>query len=76
MATGYGMDSPGTIHDYKIFLFSTESRTVLEPTQSPIKRVPGATPRGQRGRGVKLTTHLHVVLYLHHTCHHGMGLIN
>jgi hypothetical protein len=46
-----------------IFLFTTASRTALGPTQPPIQWVPGGGvfPWGQSGRGVKLTTHLHLV---------------
>jgi hypothetical protein len=45
-----------------IFLFTTASRTALGPTQPPIQWVPGAFfPWGQSGRGVKLTTHVHLV---------------
>jgi hypothetical protein len=43
------------------FLFSTASRTALEPTQSSIQWVPRAFSFGVRGRGVKLTTHLHLL---------------
>jgi len=43
-----------------IFLPTTTSRPALEPTQSPIKWVSGLFPWGQSGRGVKLTTHLHL----------------
>jgi hypothetical protein len=39
-----------------IFLFTTVSRKALGPTQPPIQWVPGAL-----SRGVKLTTHLHLV---------------
>jgi hypothetical protein len=38
----------------EIFLFTTVSRTALGPTQPPIQW-------GKSGRGVKLTTHLHIV---------------
>jgi hypothetical protein len=44
-----------------IFLFTTASRTTLGPTQPPIQWVPRALPWGQRDRGVKLTTQLHLV---------------
>jgi hypothetical protein len=39
-----------------IFLFSIAYRLVLGPTQW----VPWALPRGQTGRSVKLTVHLHL----------------
>jgi len=37
-------------------------RPALGPTLHPIQRVPRALSQGQSGRGVKLTTHLHLVL--------------
>jgi len=40
------------------------SRPALGPTQPPIQWVPGILSRGYSGRGVKLTTHLHLVLRL------------
>jgi hypothetical protein len=45
----------------RIFLFTTASRTALAPTQPPIQWVLGALSLGESGRGVKLTTHLHLV---------------
>jgi hypothetical protein len=44
-----------------IFLFTTASRTVLEPNQPPIQWVPGLFAWGQSGRAVKLTAQLHLV---------------
>jgi len=41
----------------EIFLFATVSR----PALGPIQRVPGLLPRRWSGRGVKLTTHLHLI---------------
>jgi hypothetical protein len=41
--------------------FSIISRPAVGPTHPPIQSVPGATFPGQSGRGVKLTTHLHLV---------------
>jgi hypothetical protein len=55
----------------KIFLFSTASRPALGPIPPPIRGYRGIFPRRQRGRCVKLVTHLHlmprseIVLYLH-----------
>jgi hypothetical protein len=43
------------------FFFATSSRTALGPTHSPIQWVPGALSLGVKPRGVKLTTHLHLV---------------
>jgi hypothetical protein len=39
----------------------TASRTALGPTQPRIQWVPGALSLGVKRRGVKLTTHLHLV---------------
>jgi hypothetical protein len=44
-----------------IFLFTTVSRTAPGPTQPPIQWVQGAVSLGVKRRGVKLTTHLHLV---------------
>ena len=46
------------------FLFSETSGPTLGPTQLPIQWVEKVFQRGYSGRGVKLTTHLHVVLRL------------
>jgi hypothetical protein len=48
--------------EHEIFLFSTASRPVLGPTQPPIQWVLGALSLGVKWPGVKLTTHLHLVL--------------
>jgi hypothetical protein len=53
IATGYGLDGPSSI--------PTASIPALRPTQPPIQWIPGLLSLGQRGRGVKLTTHLHLV---------------
>jgi hypothetical protein len=45
-----------------IFLFTTVSRTALGSTKPPIQWVRGFFPRGQSDQGVKLTTHIHLVL--------------
>jgi hypothetical protein len=45
-----------------IFLFTTVSRMALGPTQHPFQWVLVALSLGHSGQGVKLTTHLHVVL--------------
>jgi hypothetical protein len=46
MALSYGIDDPGfeSRHGLGIFLFTTASRSALEPTQPPIQWVPGALP--------------------------------
>jgi hypothetical protein len=44
-----------------IFLFTIVPRTALGLTQPIIQWVPGALSLGQSVRGVKLTTHLHLV---------------
>jgi hypothetical protein len=46
----------------RIFLLASASRPALGPTQPPIQWVPGVLSPGiKRGRGVTLTTHLHIV---------------
>jgi hypothetical protein len=47
----------------EILQFSTASRTALWPTQPHIQCIPGwgGFPRGKSGRGVKLTSHLHLM---------------
>jgi len=45
----------------RIFLFTTASSTALGPTLPPIQWVPGVLSLGVKRRGVKLTTHLHLV---------------
>jgi hypothetical protein len=63
IAVGYGAGRPGfNSRQYKIFLF-TASKPTLKPTHP--MGIWGSIPReggGQSGRGVKLTTHLHLVL--------------
>jgi hypothetical protein len=49
---------------YPRFLVSITSRRTLEPTQALIQRVPGALSANVNGRGVNLTTDLHLVLRL------------
>jgi hypothetical protein len=53
------ISNPGII---KTFLFSTLSRSVLEPTQPPIQCVGWALSQGVKRPGVKLTTHLQLAL--------------
>jgi hypothetical protein len=43
------------------FFFTTASRPALEPTQPSVQWVPVALSLGVKRRGVKLTTHVHVV---------------
>jgi hypothetical protein len=81
---GYGMESQASIPDRgKIFLFSTASRSALRPTQPYIQWVLEANSPGVKwDKGLKLTTHLHVMprsrmvkLYLHSPiCLHGIVL--
>ena len=59
----------------KDFLFSTAVIQALEHTKPPVEWVLGLLPRGQSGRGRKLTPQLHLVptlrmcvMYLHWTC--------
>jgi len=44
------------------FLFANTSISVLGPTQPPMQWVPAVLTPGIKRRGVKLTTHLHLVL--------------
>jgi hypothetical protein len=68
----------------EIFFYSTASRLAQDPTQLLIQWVPGLFPRGWSRQGVKLTTHLHLVLrsrmvelYLQSPIHlHGVVLNN
>jgi hypothetical protein len=59
----YGLDDRGfeSRQGLRIFLLTIASRPALGPTQLPIQWVPGTLPRGQSGRGVMMTTHLHLV---------------
>jgi hypothetical protein len=65
IATGYGMDAPGSIpREQEIFLYSVASRPALGHSQPPIQGAPG--------RSVKMTIHLQLIsrsriveLYLH-----------
>jgi hypothetical protein len=52
MATGNRMDGTGSIPEsVNFFLFSTESRPTLGPTQPPIQWVPETLSRGVRWQG-------------------------
>jgi hypothetical protein len=48
----------------RFFLSTRKSRRILRPMKLPIQCVPGALPLRQSSRGIKLTTHLHLVLRL------------
>jgi hypothetical protein len=82
--TGYGLDGRDSIpnRDKNIFLYSTAFRPALGPTQRPIQSVPVVLTLGVKRRGVKLISHLHLVLtsrmmelYLHSPiCLHGVVL--
>jgi hypothetical protein len=67
IATGYGLDDWGVGVQVPVGsrIFSTSSRPALGPTQPPTQWVPGALSLGGRGEcswGVKLSTHLQLVL--------------
>jgi hypothetical protein len=49
IAIGYGLDERGFEHrqGLGIFLFTSESRLDLRPTEPPIQRVPGAFSVGK-----------------------------
>jgi hypothetical protein len=81
--TGYGLGGRGLIAaGARFFSFFLASRAVLGPTQPPIQWVPRVLSPWESGQGMKLTTHLHLVLrsrmmelYLHSPiCVHGMVL--
>jgi hypothetical protein len=63
IATGYGLDSQNLIPGSgKTFFCAPQRPDLLWPTQPPIQWVPRATSPGVIGRGVKLTTHPHLVM--------------
>jgi hypothetical protein len=41
IASGYGLEVRGSVHDMSILLFSTESRPTVRLIKSPINSVPG-----------------------------------
>jgi len=47
--------------DKRVFFFYKTSRLALGPAQPPIQCVPGFSIRKKSSRGVKLSTHLHLV---------------
>jgi hypothetical protein len=48
--------------EQRIFPLASVSRQALGPTQPPVQWLPGVlSPGVKRGRGVTLTTHLHLV---------------
>jgi hypothetical protein len=55
MALGYGLDNRGSRVEFLaglgIFLFTTTSRTSLEPTQPPIQWVPEGSITGGKAAG-------------------------
>ena len=61
---GYKLDDPGfePRHRQEIYLLSKTSRPAVGPTHAAIQWVPRFFPRGNSGRGVKLTTQPHLVL--------------
>jgi hypothetical protein len=64
IATHYDLDGSG-IESRRGRDFPHPSRPALRPTQPPVHWVPSAlSPRGGRGRRVKLTAHLHLALRL------------
>jgi hypothetical protein len=68
MVTGYGLDDQGVGIRAPVgsrILSSLSSRPALGFTQLPIQWVAGPRSPGYRGRGMKLTSHLHVDLYIY-----------
>jgi hypothetical protein len=55
IATGYGLDGPGSIPSggQEIFLFTVVSVPSLGPTQPPIQWVPGALTLGVKRHGLE-----------------------
>ena len=53
-----GIRIPAGVSD---FLYSKMSKPALGPTQPRTKRVSGDHPEAESGRGVRLTSHLHLV---------------
>jgi hypothetical protein len=83
LETGYGQDGPGSIPGMERFLSSPQRPEQLWGPPSPLSNgYRGLYPTGYSSRGVKLTTHLHLVpmsrmvqLYLHFPiCLHGRVL--
>jgi hypothetical protein len=64
MTTGWMIGRSGfdSRQGQRIFPVASVSRPALGPTQPPVQRVPGVlSPVVKRGRGVTLTTHLHLI---------------
>jgi hypothetical protein len=62
IATDYGLDGRGSIHSKKIiFLFSTAFYRLWGPPSLLSNRYQDLFPMGQSGRGMKLTTHHHLL---------------
>jgi hypothetical protein len=56
-----GLDGPRSFPTVTRFLFAIARRLALEPIQTTIQWVPAASSLGLSDRGVKLTTHHHLV---------------
>jgi hypothetical protein len=66
IATSYRLDTEESWSDsrqgQRKFLFSKSPRPVLKPIQPPVEWVAGTLSLGGSGRGLNLTTHLHLVM--------------
>jgi hypothetical protein len=60
-APDYGLDGRCSIPDEVKVFSNPVSRLALGPTQTPIQGVPEALSPGENGRGVKVTTYVHLL---------------